>query len=85
MSDKSKRIILSKGDTIRYKKTDDDGWKTVEVVSKAGKATGEFKNCYNVKDNYSSYYLNLDKIYEFERLSQDGIIEDIEEELQENG
>lgn len=81
MSKNSNKIILSSDDTLKYKRTREDNWKVVKVISKAGKSSGRFKNCYNVKDDYTSYYLNLDDIYRFEKIQINtepvGIEEDI--------
>jgi len=67
MSKNTNRIILSPGDKLRYKTHLYDEWKTVEVISKAGKSTGQFKNAYNVKHNDHTYFLNLDNLVRFER------------------
>ena len=66
-TDRIIRIILSPGDKIRYKSQLYDEWKIVEVISKAGKSTGQFKNSYNVKHNDHTYFLNLDNLVRFER------------------
>ena len=67
MSNNTDRIILFPGDKLRYKSYLYDEWKPVEVISKALKSTGQFKNAYNVKQNDSTYFLNLDNLVRFER------------------
>ena len=84
MNGKSGRIALKAGVTIRYKKNIYDTWNTVTIISKAGKATGRFKNYYNVENNYKKYYLDLDKVYKYERVSIDSDRTDIEEDLKQN-
>ena len=84
MNEKTDRIVLTSGEKLRYKKSIYDAWKTVTIISKAGKATGRFKNCYNVENNYKRYYLDLDKIYKYERVSTDIDHVDLEEDLRQN-
>ena len=84
MNEKTDRIVLTNGEKLRYKKSIYDAWKTVTIISKAGKATGRFKNCYNVENNYKRYYLDLDKIYKYERVSTDIDHIDLEEDLRQN-
>ena len=83
MSKDANKIYLTRGDTIRYKTNSNDDWKIVEVISKAGKSSGRFKNCYNVKHNDNEFYINLDKIYAFERRSSNGSDDDIEYDLRQ--
>ena len=81
MGKEANKIYLTKGDIIRYKSNSDDDWKIVEVISKAGKGSGRFKNCYNVKHNDDEFYVNLDDVYQFEQLSNDDFDDDIEYDL----
>ena len=67
MSKNTDRITLSPGDKLRYQSQLYDEWKTVEVISKVGKSTGQFKNAYNVKHNEHTYFLNLYNLVRFER------------------
>lgn len=63
------------------KKSLNEEWNTVKIISKAGKTTGRFKNCYNVKGKYLSYYLNLDEIFGFEKLQNNSQPQSIEEDI----
>ena len=54
----------------------------VNIISKAGEATGIFKICYNVKDDYTTYYLNLGAIYRFENIGNNDKSENIEDDIQ---
>lgn len=81
MGKKSDRIILSPGDKLRYKINPNDEWKIVEVISKAGKSTGQFKNSYNVKHNDNIFHLNLDNLVQFERHLDDDTSDNLEFDL----
>ena len=83
MSKHSERIILTSGDIIRFKTSINNDWRSVTIISKAGKSTGRFKNCYNVKDHHTTYYLNLDEVYKFEKRSNDDTSSNIEEDIRE--
>ena len=83
MGKDTNKIYLTKGDIIRYKTNSNDDWKIVEVISKAGKSSGRFKNCYNVKHNDDEFYINLDELYNFERISNDGSDDYIEYDLRQ--
>ena len=56
MSKTTGRIILMPGDKLKYKTNLYDTWKTVQVISNAGKSTGQYKNAYNVKHNDNIYF-----------------------------
>ena len=43
-----KAVLLNKDDKIRLKLDESDKWKSAVVVSGAGKATGRYKNWYNI-------------------------------------
>lgn len=81
MSKTTGRIILTPGDKIRYKTNLNDAWKTVEVISKAGKSTCQYKNAYNVKHNDNIYFLNLDNLAGFERQLNDDNNDNLEFDL----
>ena len=56
---------IKKGTHLSVNKTGlSNNWKDVQVTSRAGKATGKAKNCWNVKecDTGEEYYVNLDKV-----------------------
>ena len=36
--------------TVQYLSNKDDKWKTVDVISRGGKATGKYRNFLNIKD-----------------------------------
>ena len=83
MGKDTNKIYLTRGDIIRYKTNSNDDWKIVEVISKAGKSTGRFQNCYNVKHNDDEFYINLDELYNFERIFNDGSDDYIEYDLRQ--
>ena len=61
--------VLRAGDTIRYREGDDDDDFTEAVItSRSGKASGEYKNRYNVTDSEKEYRVDLDKVKEVQQL-----------------
>ena len=81
MGKKTDRIVFSPGDILRYKTNPNDEWQIAEVISKAGKSTGRYKNWYNVKHKDTLFYINLDDLSRFERQSNDDLNEDLEFDL----
>ena len=79
-----RRIALAPGHLIKYKLKQKDEWKTVKIVSKAGKTTGTFKNCYNVDYDGDRYYIDLDKVHNFERVFHTNEDNDITQDIRKN-
>ena len=52
---------------IRYKVNHNDDWDEATVVKRAGKSTGKYPNCWNIKSlDGTEKFINLDKIYQFQ-------------------
>ena len=84
MSILHQRLALAPGHLIKYKLKQNDEWKTVRIVSKAGKTTGTFKNCYNVDYDGDRYYIHLDKVHNFERVFHTNEDNDITQDIRKN-
>ena len=63
-SDSGRNIISSadirKNDTIRFKRTNESEWENAKVVGRAGKATGQFRNWWNIQNSVSGHIDNED-------------------------
>ena len=54
------RPKLKINDKIQYKVNDTDEWVTAKVMSRAGKATGKYKDWYNIQDDGSNEQKSID-------------------------
>ena len=76
-----KKITLKKGMHVRYKTKDDgNNWYSAKLISRSGKATGKYKNEWNVEnDEDGKHVVDFDHV---DRLEE---AETTVEELEENG
>ena len=51
---------LKVNDQIQYKMGNSEEWVTARIPGRAGKATGKYKNWYNVQDNESNEQRSID-------------------------
>ena len=58
------KVSLNKGDVIRYREAESDTWERGLIMSRAGKANGKYKNCFNIlKDgNQDQTQVNVDNV-----------------------
>ena len=57
---RTERPKLKINDKIQYKVNDTDEWVTAKVMSRAGKATGNYKDWYNIQDDGSNEQKSID-------------------------
>lgn len=81
------KMSIKDGDKIRYKLNEDDEYKEVVIGSRSGKASGEFKNRFNVvsKDD-GEYRLDLGKTHAVEKsdiVIQSAVVDDVVTETDE--
>ena len=56
---------------IKYKISNSSDWENAKILSQAGKATGKFSNCWNIKNNNSNeMYIDLSKVQHYEILEE---------------
>ena len=68
----SGQLNLQKGMNIRFrKKSGDEDWHTVSVISSAGKKTGPHKNWYNVKEGNQEYAIDLSQVNDMQIEEED--------------
>ena len=46
--------------TVQYLSNKDDKWKTVDIISQGGKATGKYRNLLNIKDKETDHIKCID-------------------------
>ena len=51
---------IKRGTEIKYRNKNEDEWKTAKVINRAGKATGKYKNCWNIRDHDSGDVKEID-------------------------
>ena len=56
----TERPKLKINDKIQYKVNDTDEWVTAKVMSRAGKATGKYKDWYSIQDDGSNEQKSID-------------------------
>ena len=76
----SNRSDVKVGDIIRCKMNDE--WHKVEVVSRAGKQSGKYKNWFNVKEKDEMYSIDIDSMQAIEHVVESEL-NDIEENNEE--
>ena len=56
---------------IKYKISNSSDWENAKILSQAGKATGKFSNCWNIKNNTDNeMYIDLSKVQQYEILEE---------------
>ena len=70
--------IVRKNDSIRFKRTQESEWENAKVVSRAGKATGKYKNWWNVQNNDTGHIQAEDfgQLVEFEKVVDEPVVEE---------
>ena len=62
---KIKSVKITPKIQVRYKLNHDNNCNEATVISRAGKATGKYPNCRNVKSlDGSEKFINLDKLHQ---------------------
>jgi hypothetical protein len=67
-------------DTIRYKLDENSSWQTATVLGRAGKATGQYKSHYNIRDIDSGEmkYVDLNSVKDWVKCTDDEVTMDEE-------
>ena len=68
--------LPKKGALVKYKVENDD-WKPVKVLGRAGKANGRYSNWLNISDGQTEYSIDWSSVSEWENLSE----QDVNKEL----
>ena len=53
-------VLLRMKSTVQYLSNKDDKWKTVDIISQGGKATGKYRNLLNIKDKETDHIKCID-------------------------
>ena len=72
-------LVLKKNDFISYQMREGDEWRTATVLGRAGKATGQYKDYYNVRDRDTGDTMHVDMSRVNAWRKSDGLAENIEE------
>ena len=65
---------LKVNDRIQYKMRDADQWVTAKIMGRAGKATGKYKDWYNIRDEDSNDQKSIDQgQYVWEKLTTENV------------
>ena len=62
---------IRKNDIIRFKRTEESEWEKAKVVGRAGKATGQFRNWWNIQNSDSGHidHEDMNKVAQIEKVA----------------
>ena len=65
-------IELKKDEKIQYKTNQHDRWKEATILGRGGKATGNHRNWFNIRDDEGIQAgINLDKVYDWKKFEEE--------------